>query len=139
MPIIQLSQWYMRGWMAIVVDNIQLLKGIFNDRPPLPRCSHTWNIQIVLDYLISLGNICNLSLKQLTWIRTMLLALIRPSRSTDLSHLDIVRKQYKPDGAMFLPSALAKQSCQGKVIPGFFFRSFTDDMRLCPVKDSKGL
>ena len=67
----------------------------------------------------------------------MLLTLTRPSRSTDLSHLDIVWKQYKPDGAMFLPSALAKQSCQGKEVPGFFFHSFPDDMRLSLVRTLK--
>ena len=68
----------------------RLLKGIFIDRPPLPRYSHTWNVQTVLDYLISLGNNHKLSLKQLTWKTAMLLALTRPSRSADLSQPDIV-------------------------------------------------
>ena len=115
----------------------RLLKRIFNDRPPLPRYSHTWNVQIVLDYLISLGNNYDLSLKQLTWKTAMLLALTRLSRSADLSHLDIVWKQYKPDGAMFLSSALAKSPCQGKEIPGFFFPSFPDNIYLCSVRTLK--
>ena len=29
----------------------RLLKGVFNDRPPLPRYSSTWNVQTVLNYL----------------------------------------------------------------------------------------
>ena len=29
----------------------RLLKGIFHDRPPLPRYSGTWNVQNVLNYL----------------------------------------------------------------------------------------
>ena len=61
----------------------------------------------------------------------MLLALTRLSRSADLSHLDIVQKQYQPDGALFLHSALAKQ------IPGAFFPSFPSDMHLCPVRTLK--
>ena len=33
----------------------RLLKGIFHDRPPLPRYSGTWNVQNVLNYLERLG------------------------------------------------------------------------------------
>ena len=35
----------------------RLLKGIFHDRPPLPRYTHTWNVQTVLNYLEGLGEI----------------------------------------------------------------------------------
>ena len=34
----------------------RLLKGVFNDRPPLPRYSSTWNVQTVLDYIKSLND-----------------------------------------------------------------------------------
>ena len=33
----------------------RLLKGVFHDRPPLPRYSSTWNVQLVLDFLGALG------------------------------------------------------------------------------------
>ena len=67
-------------------------------------------------YISSWGNNDSLSLKQLSWKTAMLLALTRPSRSADLSHL---MKQYKPEGVTFRPSSLAKQSRQGKPITGF--------------------
>ena len=35
----------------------RLLKGIFNERPPLPKYSSTWDVQVVLNYLKALG--CN--------------------------------------------------------------------------------
>ena len=58
----------------------RLLKGAFNDRPPLPKYTSTWEVQVVLDYLQLLGENESLSLKQLTWKTVMLLALTRPSR-----------------------------------------------------------
>ena len=70
----------------------RLLKGIFHDRPPLPRYSGTWNVQNVLNYLEGLGENKFLPLKLLSWKLTMLLALTRPSRSADLSHLDLSRR-----------------------------------------------
>ena len=40
----------------------RLLKGAFNDRPPLPKYTSTWDVQVVLDYLHSLGENESLSL-----------------------------------------------------------------------------
>ena len=111
----------------------KLLKGVFHDRPPLPRYTATWKVDAVLTHLGSLGSNENLSLKQLTWKTTMLLALTRPSRSADLSNLDITGRQYRPEGVAFLPCTLAKQSRQGKPIAEFFFPSFPHDTTLCPV------
>ena len=45
----------------------RLLKGAFNDRPPLPRYTSTWDVQVVLDYLQALGGNESLSLKNITW------------------------------------------------------------------------
>ena len=111
----------------------RLLKGIFHDRPPLPRYTCTWNVQTVLNYLEGLGENQSLSLKALSWKLTMLLALTRPSRSADLSQLDLGRKAYKPDGVCFYPNELAKQSRQGSQIAKFFFPSFPANPVLCPV------
>ena len=74
----------------------RLMKGVFSDRPPLPRYTCTWNVQTVLS---ELGSNDSLSLKQLSWKITML-ALTCPSRSADLS------QQYKPEGVAFKPSSL---------------------------------
>ena len=100
---------------------IRLLKGIFHDRPPLPRYSGIWNVQNVLNYLEGLGENKSLPLKLLSWKLTMLLALTWPSRSADLSNLDLSRRTYKPDGVCFYPNTLAKQSRQGSQIANFFF------------------
>ena len=75
-----------------------------------------------------------LSLKQLSWKTAMLLALTRPSRSADLSQLSLSGKRYKPDGVVFAPTSLAKQSRQGKQITEFFFPHYPG---LCPVATLK--
>ena len=63
----------------------------------------------------------------------MLLALTRPSRSADLANLYVTGRRYTPEGVVFYPRTLAKQSRQGKPVTEFFFPSFMDDIHLCPV------
>ena len=62
------------------------------------------------------------------------MCLTRPSRSADLASLQLDRRQYKPEGVIFLPSALAKQSSQGRELREFFFPSFPHNNTLCPVE-----
>ena len=57
----------------------------------------------------------------LTLHTVMLLALTRPSRSADLAKLNLVGYRNTPEGAVFLPTVLAKQSRPGKKIKEFFF------------------
>ena len=61
----------------------------------------------------------------------MLLALTRPSRSADLQSLDIQRFKHLLE---FFPSKLPKQTKAGKMPSTFFFPSFPENDRLCPVK-----
>ena len=86
---------------------------------------------MVLQYLDSLGPSDSLLLKHLTFKLVMLLGLTRPFRSADLASLQLDRCHYKPEGVEFLPSALAKQSSQGRILREFFFPSFPN---LCPVE-----
>ena len=112
----------------------RLLKGAFHLRPPLPRYSSTWSVDVVLQYLKGLGPTATLSLKSLTHKLVMLLALTRPSRSADLASLNLDRRRFSPEGVAFLPSRLAKQSRQGRPLVEYFFPSFPHDPDLCPVR-----
>jgi len=115
----------------------RLLKGAFHWRPPMPRYSSFWNVGTVTNYLKSLGNNEDLNLRHLTLKTAMLLALTRPSRSADLSNLDIHWRSYQSDGVTFRPAHLAKQNKSSKHIPDFFFPCFKDDPTLCPVATLK--
>ena len=112
----------------------RLVKGVFNVRPPIPRYSSTWDVQKVLNYLDSQGKQTPISLKALTLKTAFLLAITRPSRSADLSQLNITRIRRGANGISFLPSALAKQSRQGKPIESFYFPAFLANTTLCPVR-----
>ena len=81
----------------------RLMRGIFNDRPPVPRYSSTWNVQEVLTHIASWGETESLFPKRLSWKTAMLLLLTRPSRSADLSQLNLMWRRYKPDGVVFAP------------------------------------
>ena len=77
---------YSVGQQPLVV---QMLKGVFNERLPLPRYSTFWDVGVVIRYLKQLGSNSLLSLCSLTIKAMTLLALSRPSRPMDLCKLDI--------------------------------------------------
>ena len=89
----------------------RLLKGAFQTRPPMPRY---WDVSMVLSYLDNQSVDETLSLKLLSQRTLMLLALSRPSRSADLSNLDLRGYRNTPEGAVFQPTVLSKQSRPGR-------------------------
>jgi len=64
----------------------------------------------------------------------MLMFLTRPSHFADLASFQLDRHQYKLEGVVFLPSAIAKQSSQERVLREFFFPTFPHKSTLCPVE-----
>ena len=64
----------------------------------------------------------------------MLLALTRPSRSADLSKLDMRFRTYTAKGVIFQPTHLSKQSRSSKPIREFFFPFYVADEDICPVR-----
>lgn len=72
----------------------------------------------------SKGENDTLSLTELTHKTVMLLALTRPSRAADLSHLDLRFRRYLPEGVSFQPTKLAKQSRQFRLVAEFLFPAF---------------
>ena len=111
----------------------RLLQGAFNSRPPQPRYSSFWDVGMVIQHIKGLGVNKDLSLKQLTMKTAMLLALTRPSRSADLSKLNLQTRSFKSNGVVFRPTHLAKQSRSSRPMADFFFPSFAKDTTICPV------
>lgn len=65
-------------------DVKRFMKGIFQSRPPLPRYSKTRDVNSVLQYISSMGDSQDLSLKDLTLKLTMLVALTTAQRGQSL-------------------------------------------------------
>ena len=63
----------------------------------------------------------------------MLLALARPSRSVDLSRLDIQARSFTSSGLAFKPQHLSKQSRSSKPLADFFYPRFPEDPQVGPV------
>ena len=61
-----------------------LLKGIFNERPPIPRYTFIWDVQKVLTYLSTLGMPEHLSDKMLTHKTTMFIALTSSNKAHEI-------------------------------------------------------
>uniref|UniRef100_A0A1X7UKX7 Core-binding (CB) domain-containing protein n=1 Tax=Amphimedon queenslandica TaxID=400682 RepID=A0A1X7UKX7_AMPQE len=85
----------------------RLLKRGVSITPP-PRYQGTWDVSVVLHRIGRLQPDQNLSLKELSLRTVMLLALTRPSRSTDILKLNLKGYRNTPEGAVFTPTALAK-------------------------------
>ena len=65
----------------------------------------------------------------------MLMSLARPLCSADLASLCIDHCHYKPEGVVFVPSVLAKQSRQGKpLMKHFLLVLLTTKITVCPVE-----
>ena len=54
----------------------QLMKGIFQEKPPRPKYTEIWDVSIVLLYLQSLSAVDRLSLKELTLKLLVLILLV---------------------------------------------------------------
>ena len=70
----------------------RILKGVFNKRPPRPKYNSMWDVNQVLAWFESIRPSESLCLRDLTFKTTMLLALPRPCRGTDLAALDLTSK-----------------------------------------------
>ena len=99
----------------------RLLKGVYNLRPPQPRYSDTWNVDMVIRHLQSLGNNSILTLKVLGQKLALLMALVEVSRSSELHALDVCYKVFKPEGMLFsLPTLTIKRRLV-EVLPSSYF------------------
>lgn len=109
----------------------RLLKGVFNERPSLPRYSSTWDVKEVLNYLDSL-NTKNLGLKLLTLKVTMLLALVTSQRLQTLKALKLSNLVIEKDKYLFIITDLLKQSRPGFHTGTIDICQYVVNKNLCP-------
>ena len=90
------------------------MKGVFENRPSLPRYSATWDIAVVLKYLGRLHPANKLSLKNLTLKVVTLLALLSGQRHQTLYKLKISCMQLSQDKCVFVLDELLKTPKPGR-------------------------
>jgi len=67
----------------------KIMTGVFQEKPPQPRYSDTWDVDVVLRHISNLGRNEDLSDTQLTHKLAMLLALTTVSRVSEIQALDV--------------------------------------------------
>ena len=74
----------------------RLLKGIYYNRPPQLRYTSTWRVDVVTQFLISMGNSEDLLRKCLSQKLALQMALVQASWTSELQALDLRFRVYKP-------------------------------------------
>lgn len=66
----------------------QLMTGVFNSRPPIPRYTETWDVDLVLKYILNLPEDKDLTLKQFFHTVAISMSLTSACRSSEIRKLD---------------------------------------------------
>ena len=112
----------------------RFMKGVFETKPSLPRYTETWDVNIMINYLASLGPPKELSLKILTYKVVMLLALLSRQRRQTLHALYMNSMQLTLDKCTFSISTLLKTSRIGHHLKPIEFLAFKPNTALCIAK-----
>lgn len=111
----------------------RLMKGVYNLRPPKPRYTYTWDVDIVVSYVEKLGENANLPLRKLSQKLALLMALVVASRTSELQALDLRFRVYRPNGVLFRLVGITKTQQTGSPPKEQFFGAFSEK-RLCVVE-----
>ena len=119
----------------LTVDNVPIgchpllkrfMKGVYEERPTLPRYGRTWDVSVVLELLKSWSPLDILSLKRLTLKLAMLLALTTAQRCQTLSVLCIRDILFLENRVEIQVKKLLKHSRPGVKMPKFVIPKSSD-------------
>jgi len=110
----------------------RLLKGVFEQKPALPRYSAIWDVNIVLQYLKQYPSYDKISLKEITLKLTALLAILTGQRCQTLHLLDITNMQLLDDKCLFYIAQPVKQSTPNRHLKPIELLTYEDE-QLCVI------
>ena len=123
------------GWKVGQHPQImEFMRGVFNRRPPIPKYTDTWNVDIVLQYIRQLGNSQDLSDKLLTLKTTMLLGLTNAGRAQEIQSLNPNLMQDYGNRLVFPIARLTKVKRPAKPTVSFELLQFDGDELLDVVQ-----
>ena len=110
----------------------ELFKGFTNLRPREYKTLPNWEVDKVLETIITWGKNESLSLKKLTLKLAMLIALTSASRCSEITYLDIAHMTKLPEGIRFTLTR-HKKNRSSAILPGMLFIPYiTENKLLCP-------
>ena len=110
-----------------------LLKACYNLNPPRPKYNSTWNPDVVLSYIMDLGDNPSLPLAVLSQKVVVLIALACFLRVSDLASIDHSSVIFSASGAQFAQHKFRKSQHTGP-LPVFTLPIFPV-ANICPVGD----
>ena len=110
-----------------------LLKGVNNERPPLPKYRFIWDVDLVLGKMNDLPENHDLSMDILGYKLVTLLGLCAVQRGSEIHALNIKWMSKTSEGYKCYFGSRVKHSKQGKVAPPVEFYPFPQNPKLCPV------
>ena len=109
----------------------RFLKGVFQQRPAIPRYSKTWDVSLVLKFLRKWSPLNSLGIKQLTMKLAMLLALTTAQRCQTLYLLHTNDIEIFSDKVELRVKELVKHSRPGVHLPVFTLPKCQDAVDNC--------
>ena len=111
---------------------VRLLKGMFNERPPAPRYTSSWEVTPVVESLRSSSE--ELTLLQLSKKVVTLMALSNADRCSDLAALDWDYMRWTSTGVQFTVVQLTKTRRMGPPRT-VLYSALQNDPDICPVSN----
>ena len=115
----------------------RLLSGMFRKRPALPRYSTTFDVNIVLKYLKSLGESNDLPFKSLSYRFATLFCLLSGQRCQTICSLDVRHIVFSNERVMIFVNSCVKTTRPGNHVSPLDLKAFPTCTALCPVQNLK--
>lgn len=113
----------------------RFMKGVFHQRPSIPKHKAIWDPDILLKYLDKDSN--SLTLLDFSRKIATLLTLLSGNRVITIASLYLTDVHFEHNKIVIIPSVLGKTSKPGKAPCSLEFRSFADKPNLCMVSQLK--
>ena len=113
------------------------IKACYEKRPPQPKYTDFWSVQVVLDWITSLGSNTNMSLKTLSLKLTMLLLLVSAQRGQTILALQLDKMVLKTNVTLFKMKTLLKHNQMGDPLDSVSFYNFNENKLVCVVATLK--
>ena len=111
-----------------------LLKGMFKERPSLPKYTVTYDVNTVFTYIKTLPDVISMTLEDLNKTTATMLCLLSGQRSQTLGAISINHMFLDNNTVVFYISTLLKQSRPTYHQQPIKFVRYHVDQALCPVK-----
>lgn len=112
----------------------RFVKGVFESRPSLPRYKEIWDVNSVLKVLATWTLGVDLSLRDMSWKLTMLLALLSGQRVQTLKALTLTSMTLTANKCVFTIETPLKTTRPGKHLGRIEFLAYEPDRNLCVVQ-----